>query len=470
MKLEYTQLGLLVPAIILMVMAILRPKWPTYTYIGILICFSATTYGLIPDADSVGTIYGRGKGLLPISLINVLLIALVIHSCLVARRKYVFASPEIGHYLAAYCAMFFCYATYGIVSGVSLERILAWQGVFNVVNMALLYLLLRRTFSTTHQLRNLCRFIFVLGMARCAWGLLRFVLLEGDPANYYANYQDITIKLTYFDINDSLVAMLVIAISIWESVYAKQLNSRIWRYMYLLGLVAGLLTIVFSYRRTAWIGLALALIPLLWQLPRRIRIIALSIFVPVTAAFIAITTLQRFGDTGESVGFTMSLFFGDVFDRGGNIDTKRGRFSELIAASRAIANSPAFGIAPWGQIDQFFQDFIHSGLLHVMLKTGLVGFGIFAAATVAYVVFVVRNRQRISTVNRGPLEAGFAGFLFMLPTLLFGTPIIEYRTMQMYGLIFAMPYIAVAAQAAGRKYNDSRALRATRDDCISKRI
>jgi hypothetical protein len=43
-------------------------------------------------------------------------------------------------------------------------------------------------------------------------------------------------------------------------------------------------------------------------------------------------------------------------------------------------------------------------------------------------------------------DAGFAGFLFWVPTLLIGTPIIEFRTMLLIGLALAMPFIAVGIQ------------------------
>jgi hypothetical protein len=39
-------------------------------------------------------------------------------------------------------------------------------------------------------------------------------------------------------------------------------------------------------------------------------------------------------------------------------------------------------------------------------------------------------------------DAGFAGLLFWMPTLLIGTPVIEFRTMLLLGLTLAMPYLA----------------------------
>lgn len=47
--------------------------------------------------------------------------------------------------------------------------------------------------------------------------------------------------------------------------------------------------------------------------------------------------------------------------------------------------------------------------------------------------------------QKGMLLAGAAGTLFMLPTWLIGTPVIEYRTMQLQALCLVLPYLAAAA-------------------------
>jgi hypothetical protein len=43
-------------------------------------------------------------------------------------------------------------------------------------------------------------------------------------------------------------------------------------------------------------------------------------------------------------------------------------------------------------------------------------------------------------------DAGFAGFLFWVPTLLIGTPMIEFRTMLLIGLCLALPFVAAGMQ------------------------
>ena len=45
-------------------------------------------------------------------------------------------------------------------------------------------------------------------------------------------------------------------------------------------------------------------------------------------------------------------------------------------------------------------------------------------------------------------DAGMAGLLFWMPTLLIGTPVIEFRTMLLLGLTLAMPYLAARVPLA----------------------
>jgi hypothetical protein len=88
---------------------------------------------------------------------------------------------------------------------------------------------------------------------------------------------------------------------------------------------------------------------------------------------------------------------------------------------------------------------MHSGVLHIMLKTGLLGVALMLVVMGLYLRFVFRSRPAMPAAWQGVLWMGFAGALFMLPTWLIGTPVIEYRTMQLMALCLALPYLAVAA-------------------------
>jgi preprotein translocase subunit SecF len=89
--------------------------------------------------------------------------------------------------------------------------------------------------------------------------------------------------------------------------------------------------------------------------------------------------------------------------------------------------------------------FVHSGFGHMVLKTGIVGLLLFCALLGTYIAFYMRHRNRLAGTARLIADSGFAGFLFWVPTLLIGTPIIEFRTMLLLGLSLSMPFIAAGA-------------------------
>ncbi|MGZ7222974.1 hypothetical protein ACXWPH_10260, partial [Streptococcus pyogenes] len=80
------------------------------------------------------------------------------------------------------------------------------------------------------------------------WGLVRYVALGGDPANFYANFQRIDVKLTFFDINDSLLAAMCFTIVLWR-LFTGQARSVGQRWLYAGIALLELFIIVFSYRR-----------------------------------------------------------------------------------------------------------------------------------------------------------------------------------------------------------------------------
>jgi hypothetical protein len=92
---------------------------------------------------------------------------------------------------------------------------------------------------------------------------------------------------------------------------------------------------------------------------------------------------------------------------------------------------------------------VHSGFGHLILKAGVVGLALFLAFLGAFVRYYVRHRNYLSGTSRLVADAGFAGFLFWIPTLLIGTPIIEFRTMLLFGLTMAMPFVAVGMRNYG---------------------
>jgi hypothetical protein len=93
--------------------------------------------------------------------------------------------------------------------------------------------------------------------------------------------------------------------------------------------------------------------------------------------------------------------------------------------------------------------FLHSGLLHIALKSGLFGIVLFTGTVCAFVMFARRAMRTLPPEQLALATAGVAGLAFMIPDLLVGTPFPQVRTTQMLAICLALPYVAMAgAQAA----------------------
>jgi O-Antigen ligase len=209
---------------------------------------------------------------------------------------------------------------------------------------------------------------------------------------------------------------------------------------------------VFSYRRTAWGGLAIAVVLFALCQPKQLRYKLLLGFAVLGLPALLYKAVQRSGENMHGASMLERLM--PDIAANGELSFTTGRFSELYAAFLSFKESPVFGLGAWGRYDgsRFSElswhhgDFgwMHSGLLHVALKSGLVGAGISVWVLVAVIRFVVRVKASMHVNELGIMMAGLAGLLFMLPNWLIGTPVIEYRTMQLMALTVALPYMAYA--------------------------
>ena len=93
-------------------------------------------------------------------------------------------------------------------------------------------------------------------------------------------------------------------------------------------------------------------------------------------------------------------------------------------------------------------DFVHSGFGHIVLKTGVVGLALFLAMLGAFAAHYLRHRKYLQGNSRLLADAGMASLLFWVPTLLVGTPLIEFRTMLMFRLSLALVYVATGPETS----------------------
>lgn len=456
-QLFYYSVFLAVPLVLglaLPVSAILAGRYVryfVYLYLAVLIFFSGSTYGIV-DEDVTGTIYGRGSGRTFFGFVNLYLYWLglvVLFDSLWNKRQ----APKAGIriYLFLFSLLFLAHIPVGLYLDEPFFLIIHKSGVLNIFNMAILVYVMLRVFRDQKSVNELLWLFMASVLARCIWGLIRYAFLGGDPANFYANVQEINVKLTFFDITDSVLASIAAFLAAWRLIDRSESDTTYRRLFYWTVAIAGVLVILLSFRRTAWVGLIFAGLFFIYWHRQQISFVKLTPLLGLTVISMGIFWFQRF-EFSASDSFLASLF-PDIAS-GGRVSLEAGRFVELELALNAIFNNPILGAGTWAEYatsssraevafhgGRFF--FMHSGFLHVWLKTGLIGLALFSGALLASAYSSLRAQSELSSPEMRALAgAGIIGLVMFLPTLFFGTPIIEYRTMQIMGLALVLPYLA----------------------------
>jgi O-antigen ligase len=404
-------------------------RYLIYPYLVILIFFSGSQYGLLEE-ESSRMIYGRGSGKLffPFVTWYVFWLAGVVGFYALWNRL---PAPEaaVRKFLLLFGLVFLGQLIAAPFLTKSIFYALHYSGTMYLMNAVVFVFVLLRAFRDEKSVRELLILFMVSVFLRDCYGLFRYVFLGGDTANYYANFADLNIKLTFFDINDTILATMAAFMAAARLTDREGMKDRPWTRLVLWGvLILTSVVVILSFRRTAWIGYMAAGAAFLW--------------------------LYRFAP--ESHGGLIGALFPDASTATGKLTTNTGRLFELRLALDSIREHILLGVGNWGQYEassdasvafhrgQFY--FMHSGFLHVWLKTGLIGLVAFAGAL--YVT--TRDSVRLHGAIEVPLwkafaALGLAGLAVSLPNILFGTPIIEYRTMQILAFILVLPYLARAA-------------------------
>jgi O-antigen ligase len=427
-----------------------NPKLTALAIIAVLFLFSSSTWGQL---EIQNTIYSRGSGELYFSLINVFLF--IAGSAVLVRKLadpfYPSIAPPISNYFRAFAFLLAAHAIVGVVSGVNFWTTLGYSGIINVLNMLIFMYLAIMAFREEKDRNKLLAAIIVIAGLRAVFGLVRYHWFGGDSANPYQNFERLDIKLVFFDMSDNFVASLAAFCAAWllTSPYVKlSMFKRLALYGYLALEVAA---VTLSFRRSALLGLGLMFVFLIMRLPgrRRLRFLVIGGAIVFVVAAVFFEQRLQFASKGQGNILT-SLIYDITPDK--SIESGSNRFYELYAAAKSIGNNWLFGLGTWGTFvgDQdalsyhFGRfDFVHSGFGHIILKTGLVGLALFLGLLYQFCKYYFRHCNQLAGTSRLLADAGFAGFLFWLPTLMIGTPIIEFRTMLLIGLTLALPFIAV---------------------------
>jgi hypothetical protein len=433
-----------------------QPAVTTLGYVAILCLFSSSTWGQLQEEN---TLYSRGTGMFYFSLLNILL---WIATAAAATRQFMsntqikLPSP-FNYFVIAFSFLLLAHVVLGLMTGKDLPLILGYNGLINILNSALFSWLLLSTLITEKNQQTLIKLLLGLAAVRAVFGLIRYQWFDGDSANPYRNFESLDIKLVYFDICDNYIAAFAAFCLAWL-LLTPSVRMKLWQRIFIASwLVVEVATVALSFRRSSLIGLGLMTVVLIMQLPwqRRLWLIATSSLAMIGASATLMRERLQFNVNNPDSGFLSSL----LYDVGPDRATQASRFYELEAAARSLDGNWLFGLGSWGSfygdediLDYHFGkfDFVHSGFGHVILKSGLLGLALFVGLLLTFTIHYFKHRKQLMGSSALLADAGFAGLLFWMPTLLIGTPIIEFRSMLLLGMTLALPYLPLAYPT---KYN-----------------
>lgn len=431
-----------------------HPTLLLYPYLGLLLTVPQSSYGSLEVAGP--SIYSRGTGQLIFPHLFWLLLGALVWSLLLHP-------PTAGHnrlprcnlwpWFLGFAALLLGHVVVAVYLGKEIRDGLSLTGFSSIVWMGVLVAVMVRLYSAAGGPQELSKFLVIVGLCRALFGLGRWALGGGDPANVYSNYGGASFNLTFFDISDSLTCWL--ALSIAAVALASRRHAEIgwtWCTTYWTTVTVCALCIVLSYRRTAWAGALLAGAFLLLQIPRKPRIWASLGVVPCGVAAIAYAAMTRLSQTKGLHSASIAGFFHDLLGSPVGGDTMRTL--ELRLVINDFLNNIVLGIGAWGRFagHQMIDwqsgpaggTFVHSGVLHIALKSGLLGLSLTAGLITAFWLHWRDYRPALSAGAAPLAVAGVSGALFMVPDFLVGTPVPQVRTTQMLALALSLPYVASA--------------------------
>ena len=210
-----------------------------------------------------------------------------------------------------------------------------------------------------------------------------------------------------------------------------------------------------SFRRTAWIGLLLAGILLFAKMRPSLRFAGVAVALPLLSAGLLYVFMKRFSQQAGHYGLTAVVY--DLLETNNGVVSPRAL--ELRLATAEFLKSPFVGVGAWGRYAQTilipWQDparpgaFLHSGFLHVMMKTGILGLGLTLGVIWSFTRQVLRTKDR-SPEEAALIFAGCCGLLFMLPDFIIGTPVPQIRTMQLLAACVALPFVVERVRALSK--------------------
>jgi hypothetical protein len=395
------------------------------------------------------SVYTKGGGLLFFPLFQLylygLFLATLFQNTLAGRDVMKGAG---GRWTLAFAALFACQVAYGLATGVPLDLVMSTGGLINVLHMSMIAYVAVSALRDEYSLGLAVRTFLGIAVLRGCYGLARFLFAGGDPQNAY---RDGSLKLTFFDSSEGLIASLVVSYCAGQLIRSWSTLSAVRRAFFAGAIGVELLVILLSYRRTSWYGFLLGAFYFVWLLPRNKRAITAALVVlPMILAVISLNAARN-PSPDRSDPSAVDRIAPDV-DAHSGITSPSSRFYELYRAFQTVEQHPLLGVGAWGQFQVSANDlqwhqgnfgFVHSGLGHILLKSGLVGLVLFCGTLISAWRFAAQGRAHVAERHLALFDSFMAGLVFMVPTLLFGGPIVDIRSMALLGVLLAVPVAIV---------------------------
>lgn len=422
------------------VIFLLKPRKVVFPYFLTILVFTGTQYGLVEGGAT--TIYSRGVGVFTVSLISIFLyiiFAIVFFRYGLQYKK--INEPSIQNKSLSFLIIFITlFYLYGIVTNITFDNIVSPRGMVNFINLYLFYLILKWSVFDEKQLDSLVKVFIYATSFMAIYGVIRWGLFRGDPANYYLNFGGQSMKITYFDGGQGNLFGILIVLLYHKTRLMLVRGRAWWFYNFMIGLC--LMNILFSYRRSVWFGVSLIFIWIFFTSNASRKVLILGI------AFVALAVGSGIYQQRYDKSHKTQSIVSDITDKSGNVDVKHGRFSEITGALEIANKYWVIGMGPWGinsprVTPQKDTDFVHSSIIHVYIKTGIIGVMAYLSMYFGYIIWWIkqRNKKWHNNYYRSIGDAFFCGFLMEISDIIFGTPLIIFRHTQIIAMLLVMPYV-----------------------------
>lgn len=431
---------LFIPGIALVLAGFFRPEVIFWPLLALNVCFSGQEF-----ATGTQSVWRPGAYILDPFRFNISqILILVLLVILLARWLLGVRMVRVPKPVWIPAVLFLCVYGFQLVRALTAgatynEVVEPFNGGFVLFGVAAFWCFIQVADTPAKRLR-LIDGLFALAAVRSLIALFNYVFGSGDVSNAY---RDTGVKVALWEAADHMLftMLIVIAIAGWATRRIERTRVALW----MAGSVIMAVTVMLSFRRASWFGLAAAIaLTVVLLAPRSKRAAALGPVVVGMVVGILAFAQQRFVGSGS----LLARIFSDL-------EANKGptRQQEWGLAWQTITKNPLAGDITARRAGSTFANWdtriVHNALLYAWMKFGLLGMLSLALLPVAcgcYAWRAVRNR-----VNEAHLAFGAVG---LAPIILFyclaADPLIEIRTMLNLALAGALGLLVWIQRDAAR--------------------